>query len=317
MTADILMIKKAAATALDILTPTQFENLIFDLMVLRGMSNVHWRTPGADGGRDIEGETSVVDFSGYQRTEKWFVECKNYSSAIGWPLVYEKIAHADAAAADVLLMCTQSTFSPTAISRAQEWNNRQGSVKVRLWPRHDLELRLGEHPDLQIKYGISANNHQSGSSITRLVLTIYKALTSYDANREYASRPAERMFEAALEISSLVHKKMEDIELRGKVSSSELKSEDNDFVQIKVDGYCRLDRHGVKAYAHLLAALSSSKVTVQSDGKDKCVVHSDGSHNLTDVIRRHSGSFNSICFWSNFDASVMDGEIKLVQREDL
>jgi hypothetical protein len=44
--------KKKVKTFLT-LTPTEFENLVFDLLISRGMVNVAWRTPGADGGRDI------------------------------------------------------------------------------------------------------------------------------------------------------------------------------------------------------------------------------------------------------------------------
>lgn len=259
----------------------------------------------------------MIDFSGHQRAEKWYVECKRYKVAIGWPIIYEKIGHADAASADVLLMCTQSTFSPTAITRAQEWNSRQGSVKVRLWSRHDLELRLGEHPDLQVKYGLSKNNDQSGSSITHLVLTIFKALTSFDASQEIKGNPADRMFEAALAISSLVHKKMEDIELRGQVRSSALSSEKNDFVEIISNEGCRLDRHGVRAYAHLLAALTSSQIKVYSTDETTCLVQAEGSHKMEELIARYNAAFSSICFWSSFDATASNNKIILKQREAL
>jgi len=311
------MAKKIAATPLDGLSPAQFENLIFDLMVLRGMSNVQWRTPGADGGRDIEGETSVVDFSGYQRVEKWYVECKRYKAAIGWPTIYEKISHAEAVAADVLLMCTQSTFSPTAISRTQEWNSRLGSVKVRLWPKHDLELRLGDHPDLQTKYGVSGKKDSSGSSITQLSLATFKLLTSYCADQELKGNPADRMLEAAFALSSLVHKKMEDIELNGRVQSSVLMPESNDFVEILVDQGCRLDRHGVRAYAHLLAALTSSRIKVQSYNELTCSIQREDGHAIGSIVTRYNSAFGSICFWSNFDADVSGNEVVLKQREIL
>lgn len=311
------MEKKAKATPLEILSPTQFENLIFDLMVLRGMSNVHWRTPGADGGRDIEGETSVIDFSGHQRTERWYMECKRYKAAIGWPTIYEKIGHADAASADVLLMCTQSTFSPTAITRTQEWNRKPGTVKVRLWPKHDLELKLGEHPDLQVKYGLSKGKDQSGSSITQLSLTIFKILTSYSASQELKGEPANKMLEAAVAISSLVHKKMEDIELSGQVRSSGLKSEKNDFVEIVANPGSHLDRHGVRAYAHLLAALKTSRVKVQLRDEFTCSIELEDRGEIEAMIGRYKAAFSSICFWSNFDATVSGNEVLLKQREAL
>lgn len=311
------MAKKATAAPIDKLSPTQFENLTFDLMMLRGMSNVRWRTPGADGGRDIEGETSVIDFSGHQKTEKWYVECKHYASAIGWPTVYEKISHADAASADALLICTQSTFSPTAITRTQEWNDKQDSLKVRLWPRHDLELRLGEHPDLQIKYGLSKATDQSGSSITQLSLTIFKTLTSYCANQEMLGASADRMLEAARALSSLIHKKMEDVELVGYARSSVLKTESDEFVDIVAVPDSQLDRHGVIAYAHLLAALTSSRVTVESADKATCFVRTNPTSQIAATVARHAPAFNSICFWSSFDATVSSTEIALKQREAL
>lgn len=59
-----------------------FENLVYDLLVRRGLGNVKWRTPGADGGRDIESEYMVYDFSGSARVERWYVECKRQRQAV-------------------------------------------------------------------------------------------------------------------------------------------------------------------------------------------------------------------------------------------
>ena len=279
------------------------------------MSNVRWRTPGADGGRDIEGETSVVDFSGHQKTEKWYVECKHYASAIGWPTVYEKISHADAASADALLICTQSTFSPTAITRTQEWNDKPESLKVRLWPRHDIELRLSEHPDLETKYGLSTTKDHSGSSITQLSLTIFKTLTSYCASQELKGATANRMLEAARTLSSLIHKKMEDIELIGYARSSGLQSETDDFVDVVALPDCQLDRHGVQAYAHFLAALTSSQIIVQAIDQTTCSIRTEPASQIAATIARHAPAFNSICFWSSFDATISNTEVSLKQRE--
>jgi hypothetical protein len=38
------------------LSPRQFENVVYDLVSAAGLRNAVWRTPGADGGRDIEGD---------------------------------------------------------------------------------------------------------------------------------------------------------------------------------------------------------------------------------------------------------------------
>jgi restriction endonuclease Mrr len=69
------------------LEPRRFENLVFDLVQIIGLENVVWRTPGADGGRDIEGDMEVRDMSGGLVLQKWFVECKRYRASIDWPTV--------------------------------------------------------------------------------------------------------------------------------------------------------------------------------------------------------------------------------------
>src|SRR5258706_15282013 len=89
-----------------------FENLVFDLAIAAGLRNATWRTPGSDEGRDIEGELTTVDFSGHTSVQKWYIECKRYSSSVDWPTVWEKIAYADAHAADYLLVVTTSHLSP-------------------------------------------------------------------------------------------------------------------------------------------------------------------------------------------------------------
>lgn len=50
--------------------PTSFENLVYDLASSAGLRNAVWRTPGSDEGRDIEGEITTIDFSGYYATTK-------------------------------------------------------------------------------------------------------------------------------------------------------------------------------------------------------------------------------------------------------
>jgi hypothetical protein len=76
------------------LTPQDFENLTYDLLMLAGIRNLVWRTPGSDGGRDLEGLYNRVDFADGVVSEVWYFECKRYQSAIDWPTVFGKIAYA-------------------------------------------------------------------------------------------------------------------------------------------------------------------------------------------------------------------------------
>src|SRR5687768_1892712 len=85
-------------------SPSEFENLIYDLVSASGFKNIVWRTPGADGGRDIEATYFQHDAVGEQIEQRWYVECKRYQSSISWPIVYNKLAHADAQSADFLLL---------------------------------------------------------------------------------------------------------------------------------------------------------------------------------------------------------------------
>lgn len=70
------------------LDPTDFEELVFDLLGAMGFVNVDWRkgTPKkaspADGGRDIVAERLVKDVDGHARFEKWFIDAKHYEKGV-------------------------------------------------------------------------------------------------------------------------------------------------------------------------------------------------------------------------------------------
>ena len=95
------------------LPPDQFENMTFDLLHAAGLKNLVWRTPGADGGRDIEGTFSAIDFSRHYQNQSWYIECKRYSNSIDWPTVWSKISYADVKGADFLLLVTNANPSPS------------------------------------------------------------------------------------------------------------------------------------------------------------------------------------------------------------
>lgn len=135
------------------LTPTQFENLAYDLLTWRGLRNAHWRTPGADGGRDIEGHFEVRDLSGTHQTQKWYVDCKRYTKSIDWPTVFEKLSFAINHDADYLLMVCTPTVSPQCRTEINKWNSKRTTTLIRTWEPHYLEQLLIEHPEVAIKHG--------------------------------------------------------------------------------------------------------------------------------------------------------------------
>lgn len=137
------------------LNPRVFEHLVYDLLVRKGFLNVSWRTPGADGGRDLEADVKVVDVSGFTRLERWHVECKRYSAALNWPSVREKIAFAENHDADYLLICTTSSLSSTCLDEIATRARRIRRPIVRSWEGAALEHLLLHDPALMAKYGLS------------------------------------------------------------------------------------------------------------------------------------------------------------------
>jgi restriction endonuclease Mrr len=110
------------------LEPQEFENLAYDILFLSGVQNLRWRTPSADGGRDLEGDLAVVDFSGETVRQRWYIECKRYSQSLSWPTVYEKLAIAINHAAHFLLFITTSNFSSQCRDEVQRHNDIRSMI---------------------------------------------------------------------------------------------------------------------------------------------------------------------------------------------
>ena len=139
------------------LSPEQFENLTFDIVTTLGLKNSVWRTPGSDVGRDIEGKYFISDLSGEYQMQKWYVECKRYTSSVDWPTVWNKIAYAEAHIADVLLFVTSSSLSPQAVDQVRIWNESNKKPIIRFWGATELIAKLNIYPQLAKKYGLKTD----------------------------------------------------------------------------------------------------------------------------------------------------------------
>lgn len=161
------------------LSATGFEQLCFDIVRELNFHNPKWRTPGSDGGRDIEALRDVIDPTFETTTEKWFIECKKYASSLSWPIVYEKCGHADALNADYLFVMTSSSASTTCLDRISAWNASNKKPKIRLWGKHDIEAHLEVRPHIAAKHGLflSPRSHvgfeELALEMTKVVSTIY------------------------------------------------------------------------------------------------------------------------------------------------
>ena len=86
-----------------IVTPTEFENLCFDIVRLSGFLNVTWRQGGADNGRDIDAKLPFTSIFTPDHYTNWHFECKHYSGGVPPEELTAKVAWADAEGVDFLL----------------------------------------------------------------------------------------------------------------------------------------------------------------------------------------------------------------------
>ncbi|MBB3119662.1 restriction endonuclease [Pseudoduganella violacea] len=206
-------------TKIKALSPTQFENLVFDTLHEKGMVNLIWRTPGADGGRDIEGTFSTLDISGYSSIQKWYVECKRYKASVDWPTIREKLAYAENHDADYLLMTTSSTYSPNAISETERWNSKGRRPQIRLWPISQLEIEIKSCPNTAYKYGLERSLSISALPFLTIIKEIAKQLAISESKAIFNDRGLEKETLLAKEMAWLVYSRISQKEEQGYFSS--------------------------------------------------------------------------------------------------
>lgn len=294
------------------LSAIEFENLIFDLVVVSGMVNVSWRTPGADGGRDIEGIFYEMDVSGTSRIRKWYVECKRYSQSVDWPTIYKKIAHADSHQADFLLLCTTSTFSPAAITEVERWNSQRRPLLIRLWPKHELENQLKRHPDLLLKYGLGPRTATPGKSLLAVALALSKSVSSHYSRQIFSNQSPDLMLQASQAFADLLSVRMDQLEREGGISPIFVTSTTNyvdgcDFSDQAID----VDAVGLRAFVAYLTALSRKRLKVEVQGPYSCRV---AGISVERIVWKYRSVFDAIAIWADFEFAVADGVITIKQR---
>lgn len=96
------------------LSPTQFEELCFELLMELGFRKLIWRQGGADNGRDIQGTREVTSGILKPFEETWFFECKRYEGGVPPEALNSKIAWADAERPKHLVFFISSYISNNA-----------------------------------------------------------------------------------------------------------------------------------------------------------------------------------------------------------
>lgn len=217
------------------LSAHEFENLTYDILRLSGFENLTWRTPGADGGRDIDGIVFITDASGQRDTQRWYVECKRYDSSISWPILWQKLAYADVKKADFLLLSTNSNPSPQCETQIAEWNRTARSPRVRVWRSYDLDHLIRLHGVVALKYGLreptSAFDYDFGGLSELLTKTVQ---ASYVANS--LGLESNRALEAAAAISELLTLRIKQVKHLGRFPSAAEDFEDSLYPWVAIGG---------------------------------------------------------------------------------
>lgn len=128
------------------ISPTEFEELCFELMELNGFKNIEWHGKGGgDKGRDLTANKYDEPISGIQRSSKWIVQCKRYAKA--------KITKNDIEA----FLCAAREHSPNSVlliltstlsSNVKDWLDavRKGyGFEIYTWEEKDLQREIAKH----------------------------------------------------------------------------------------------------------------------------------------------------------------------------
>jgi hypothetical protein len=245
------------------LTPTQFENLAYDLLTARGLANATWRTPGADGGRDIEGTWSHVDISGEQTTQVWYVDCKHHTKSVNWPTVFEKVSYAVSNAADYLLIVCTPSLSPACRTEVKKWNDQRKRPLIRAWESHYLSALLAGYSEIAAKYGfLPATILQLPGFVDIVVEASKSAASAYTRASILSAEGPSKELELAAALAGFVSEKMQQFSLRGtllEVSPFTLPEDGYDWVNWSGLSKASIDRSAVRAVLSLTRLSSKQK----------------------------------------------------------
>lgn len=195
------------------LSDVDFENLTHDLMICLGVRNIAWRSPGADGGRDIEGVYLREDPTGDVFSESWFIECKKYSSSISWPVIYSKISYAESNRADVLLLVTSAKITPNCQTEISKWNALRRGLRIAYLDAPRLVAKLQDFPLVLAKYGLVNSPAQYPVSFKVIAGVLANLCSVAEAEIEFSNNSVAA--DAAFELSRLVAVRISQIETNG------------------------------------------------------------------------------------------------------
>lgn len=295
-----------------ILNDDEFENITYDILTQKGLLNIRWRTPGADGGRDIEGYHLINDISGQSRLEKWYIECKHYSSSLNWEIIWPKIAYAESNSAEVLLIVTSNKLTNPARNEIDKWNLKEHRVKIRCWTHVELERELQHLRWISAKYNLSSlpiNDTLIGLKDIMVLLLHYCSSISSEAYiGDVIDRPKIELIAA---ISEMLMQKINESEKLGKPIFHPFKNSADGFEWLK-NGEL-LDSHNYDcstlrvAMTFLRKHFRISEIELRAESACIDIGIIDADFSSAKIIQ-------NICLIGNFTISSESGRLKLWQN---
>lgn len=128
------------------ISPTEFEELCYELMSLNGFKNLAWYGKGgSDKGRDLTAIKFEEPISGIQKSSKWIIQCKRYTKAtITKSEIEAFLCDAREHSPDSVLLVLTNTLS----SNVKDWLEavrRDYRFEIYTWEEKDLQREIARH----------------------------------------------------------------------------------------------------------------------------------------------------------------------------
>ncbi|MFZ2446862.1 MAG: restriction endonuclease [Syntrophobacteraceae bacterium] len=291
------------------LTPDQFENLTFDLMILLGLKNAVWRTPGRDSGRDIQGDFFVSDLSGFFQRQMWYIECKRYDKSVDWPTVWEKISYAESSSSDMLLFVTSSSLSPQCVDEVNKWNESKKHPVIRFWSVIELESKLNIFPQLLVKYKLVDDVVTKAAASILPLTKIALKLTNSAYSSSIFGMDHLPSLEASAAITDLISAKLLDLEESESFSYHPYQSCADSYgwvENVAVLDSSRFDKHAIRAIlAYIKYATKSVKLVLTKDVKSESIMISSPRN----FFETEAQDLGAIALWGNFGMNISGSNV--------
>lgn len=125
-----------------------FEELSYRILNKLGFEGVKPRGGSADGGRDLEGERTYLEPDNKTKiTEKYWFECKCYSSTIPWKEICDKLHSAVLEKVDKFIILSNRGLSPDAQDHVKKFMETN-KLKIIEWCGFKFLDILFQHSDL-------------------------------------------------------------------------------------------------------------------------------------------------------------------------